>query len=121
MLCFCLICDGCSWRCSFIGRVCVSSCRWCVFVSVMHPITILSAVFCVIYSLCLMLVVTIWWKRTQVWVLLWLCMLRGAFPFVSPHVTDVSALGICIVFRAFVLVIYMCLLYVRLGLRVSPS
>ena len=30
-----------------------------------------------------------------------------------------SALSICIVLRAFVVVIYMCLLYVRLGSRVS--
>ena len=48
-------------------------------------------------------------------------MLRGSFPFVSPHVVDVSALSICIVLRAFVVVIYMCLLYVSLGSRVSPS
>ena len=34
-----------------MGRVCVSSCRWCVFVSVVHPVAILSAVFCVICSL----------------------------------------------------------------------
>ena len=40
-------------------------------------------------------------------------MLRGSFHFV-----DVTALSICIVLRAFV---YMCLLYVRLGSRVSPS
>ena len=60
---FCLICDACSWRCSFMGSVCVSSCRCCVFVSVVHPVSILSVVFCVICSL-LMLVVTIWWKRT---------------------------------------------------------
>ena len=39
--------------------MCVSSCRCCVFVSVVHPVAILSAVFCVICSLCLMLVVTI--------------------------------------------------------------
>ena len=45
--------------------VCVSSCRCYVLVSVVHPVAILSAVFCVICSLCLMLVVTIWWKRTQ--------------------------------------------------------
>ena len=32
-----------------------------------------------------------------------------------------SALSICIVLHAFVVVIYMCLLYVSLGLRVSPS
>ena len=66
-------------KCSFMGSVCVSSCRWCVFVSVVHPVAILSAVFCVICSMLmfvLMLVVTIWGKRTRVWVLLWLCMLR---------------------------------------------
>ena len=34
-----------------MGRVCVSLCRCCVFGSVEHPFTILSAVFCVIYSL----------------------------------------------------------------------
>ena len=33
------------------GRVGVSSCRCCVFVSVVHPVAILSAVFCVICSL----------------------------------------------------------------------
>ena len=38
-----------------------------------------------------------------------------------PHVVDVSVLSICIVLRVFVVVIYMCLLYVSLGLRVSPS
>ena len=37
-----------------------------------------------------------------------------------PHVVDASALSICIVLRAFV-VIFMCLLYVSLGSRVSPS
>ena len=34
-----------------MGSVCVSSCRCCVFVSVVHPVAILSAVFCVICSL----------------------------------------------------------------------
>ena len=41
--------------------------------------------------------------------------------FCFPHVVGVSALSICIVLRAFVVVIYMCLLYVSLGSRVSPS
>ena len=41
--------------------------------------------------------------------------------FCFPHVVDVSALSICIVLRAFVFVISMCLLCVSLGLRVSPS
>ena len=67
----CLICDACSWRCSMcVLRV------GCVFVYVVHPVAILSVVFCVICSLCLMLLVTIWWKRTRVWVLSWLYMLR---------------------------------------------
>ena len=37
------------------------------------------------------------------------------------QVVDVSALSICIVLRAFVVVSSMCLLYVSLGSRVSPS
>ena len=37
------------------------------------------------------------------------------------HVVDVSALSICIVLRTLVIVISMCLLYVSLGSRVSPS
>ena len=41
--------------------------------------------------------------------------------FCFPHVVDLSALGICIVLRALVIVISMCLLYVSLGSRVSPS
>ena len=43
------------------------------------------------------------------------------FSYCFPHVVDVSALSICIVVRAFVGVISMCLLYVSLGSRVSPS
>ena len=42
-------------------------------------------------------------------------------PFCFPHVVDASALSICIVLRAFVVVISMCLLYVSVGWRVSPS
>ena len=34
-----------------MGSVCDSPCRCCVFVSVVHPVAILSAVFCVICSL----------------------------------------------------------------------
>ena len=41
--------------------------------------------------------------------------------FCLPHVVDVSALSICIVLRAFVVMISMCLLYVSLGSRVSLS
>ena len=41
--------------------------------------------------------------------------------FCSPQVVDVRALSICIVLHAFGVVISMCLLYVSLGSRVSPS
>ena len=41
--------------------------------------------------------------------------------FCFSHVVDMSALSICIVLRALVIVISMRLLYVRLGSRVSPS
>ena len=41
--------------------------------------------------------------------------------FCFPHVVDVSALSICIVVCAFVVVGSMCLLYVSLGSTVSPS
>ena len=41
--------------------------------------------------------------------------------FCFPQSVDVSVLSICIVLRAFVVVIYMCLFYVSLGSRVSPS
>ena len=39
--------------------------------------------------------------------------------FCFTHVVDASALSICIVLRAFVVVLSMCLLYVSLGSRVS--
>ena len=38
-----------------MGNMCVSSCRCCVFVSVVHQVAILSAVFCVICSLLMFL------------------------------------------------------------------
>ena len=41
--------------------------------------------------------------------------------FCFSHLVDVSALSICIVLHAFVVVISMCLLYVSLGSRVTPS
>ena len=41
--------------------------------------------------------------------------------FGFPRVVDVSALNICIVLRAFVVVLSMWLLYVSLGSGVSPS
>ena len=38
-----------------MGSVSVLSCRWCMFVSCVHPVAVLNAAFCMTYSL-LMLV-----------------------------------------------------------------
>ena len=121
---FCLICDACICRCSFKCRVCVSSCRWCVFVSVVHPVAILSDVFCVICSLLMFVSDTIGDHMVETYSSIGLVIALYVTMIVSfyfPHVVDVSALSICIVLRASVVVISMCLLYVSLGSRVSPS
>ena len=39
----------------------------------------------------------------------------GIVSFCFPHVVDVSALSICIVLRAFIVVLSICLLYASLG------
>ena len=107
-----------------MGRVCVSLCRCCVFVSVVHPVASLSAVFCVFCSLLKFVcdarghhTVEAYWSMGLA-MALYVAMIVS---FCFPHVVDVSALSICIVLRAFVVVISMCLLYVSLGSRVSPS
>ena len=52
---FDLICDACNCRCFCMGRMLVSSCRCCMFVSCVHPVQALRAAFCMTCSL-LMLV-----------------------------------------------------------------
>ena len=107
-----------------MGIVCVSSCRCCVFVSVVHPVAILSAVFCVICSLLIFesdasgdhMVET--YSNMCLVMALYVAMIVS---FCFPHVVDVSALSICIVLRAFVVVISMCVVYVSLESRVGPS
>ena len=57
-----------------------------LFVGV-YPVAILSEVFCSICSLLMFVwnvMVTIMWKPTRMWVLLWRCMQRVSFPLVSP-------------------------------------
>ena len=63
--CLCGACDGCcvlclyfeawSCKCSCMGSVRVSSYRWCMFVSCVHPVAVLNDAFCMTCSL-LMLV-----------------------------------------------------------------
>ena len=96
----------------------------CVFVSVVHPIAILSAVFCVICSLLMFVSDASGDHMVEMYSSMGLVMALYVAMIVSfcfSHVVDVSAFRICIVLRAFVVVISMCLLYVSLGSRVSPS
>ena len=53
VVCLCRGCDGCyvlclycdAWSCSCMGSMSVSSCIWCMFVSYVHPVTVLNAVY----------------------------------------------------------------------------
>ena len=90
----------------------------------MGHLFVLSAVFCVVCSLLKFVSDAIGDHMVETYS----CMGLGMALFVArivsfcfPYVVDVSALSICIVLRAFVVVISMCLLYVGLGSRVSPS
>ena len=106
-----------------MGSVCVSSCS-CVFVTVVHQVSILSVVFCAICSLLMFVSDAIGDHMVETYLSMGLVMALYVARIVSfcfPHVVDVSVWSICIVLRAFVVVIYMCFLYVSLGLRVSPS
>ena len=107
-----------------MGIVCVSSCRCCVFVSVVHPVVILSAVLCVICSLLMFVSDASGDHMVKTYSSIGIVMALYVGMIVSfcfPHVVDVSVLSICIVLRAFVVVIYMCLLYVSLRSSVSSS
>ena len=74
---------------------------WCVFV--VHPVAILSAVFCVIYSVLMFVsdasgdhTLETYSRMGLVMALYFVSILSFCFP----HVDDVSALSICIVLRA---------------------
>ena len=95
-----------------------------MFVSLVHPVAILSAVFCVICSLLMFVSDASGDHMVETYSSMGLVMALYVAMIVSfcfPHVVDVNYLSICIVLRALVVVIYMCTLYVSLGSRVSPS
>ena len=52
---FCLNCEAWSCRCSCMGSRSVSSCRWCMFVSGVHPVSFLNAVFYMTCSLLMLI------------------------------------------------------------------
>ena len=70
------------------------SCRCCVFVSVVHPVSILSAVFCVICSLLMFVSDAIGDHMVETYSSMGLV--------IALYVVDASAFSICIVLRAFV-------------------
>ena len=75
-----------------------------VFVSVVHPVTILSAVFCVICSLlmCVSDAIGDHMVTYSSMGLVMACYVARIVSFSFPCVVDVSVLTICIVLRAFV-------------------
>ena len=84
-----------------MGSVCVSSCRWCVFVSVVHPVAILSAVFFVICSLLMFVSDASGDHMVEKYSSMGLVMALFVAMIVSfcfPHVVNMSVLSICIVF-----------------------
>ena len=83
-----------------------------MFVSVVHPVAILSAVFCVICSLLMFVSDASGDHMVETYSSVGLVMALYVAMIVSfcfPRVFDVSALSICIVLRASVVVIYICL------------
>ena len=92
---FCSICDACSWGCSPMGSVCISSRRCCA--SAVHPAAILSAVFGVIRSLLTSVSDAIGDHTLETHSIMGLAMAPHVARSVSlcfPHGVDVSALSI---------------------------
>ena len=98
MVCFCLHREAWSCRCSCMGSVSVSLCRCCMVVSCVHPVAVLNAVFCVTFSL-LMLVedargdhMEEAYTRAGFITALYVAM---SVSFCLPHLVTVSNLMIC--------------------------
>ena len=103
-----------------MGSIWVSSFRCCVFVSVVHPVAILSAVFCVICSLLMFVSDAIGDHMVETYSSMGLVMslyVARIVPFCFSHGVDVSALSICIVLCAFVIVISMCFFVCEFGVE----
>ena len=93
-----------------MGRVCVSPCRCRVPVSAVHPADIPSGVSCVICSLLMFVSDACGDHMVETDSSMGLVMALYVAMIVSfcfSHAVDVSALSICIVLRAFVVVISM--------------
>ena len=111
-------------RCSAIGSIFVSVCRWCVFVSLVQPVIVLNAVFCTVCSFD-RLVLEIMGDHTVLpYSRIGRVIALYVMPRVSlflPHFALVRALRMLSVVLALLTVLLMCWLYVSLGSRVRPS
>ena len=98
-----------------MGGMCVSSCKYCA---------ILNVVFCIICSLWMFVYEASGDYMMETYSSMGLVMalyVASIVTFCFSHGVEVSALSICIVLRAFVVVLSMCLLYLSLESRVSLS
>ena len=107
-----------------MGSVSVSAWRCSLFVSAVHPVIVLSAVFCMVCSL-FMLVSDVLGDHTvfaysSVGSVIVLYVVSSV-SFVFPQCAVVSAFSIFSVFLAFCSVFCVCLLKVSLGSNVRPS
>ena len=121
---FCLSCDACSCRWSFIGSMLVSACRCLMFVSSVQPVIVLSAMFCIICSLFVLVfamigdhIVFAYSSMGRVIVLyVTICV-----SLVLPQCVVVSCFNMFVDFLAFCAVLVMCWEYVSFVSRVRPS
>lgn len=115
---------ACSLVCIFSGKICVSVCRCCSFVSTVCPVAMRSAEFCICWILifCLSDMIgdqmVLAYSNMGLVIALYVCAMHS---LCLPQVVDVSALSMLSVLRALLIVFVMCVLYVCFGSNVSPS
>ena len=121
---FCLSCDACSCRWSFIGSILVSACRCLVFVSCVQPVIVLSAMFCAVCNLLVFVsamigdhVVFAYSSMGRVIVLY----VTISVSLDLPQCVVVSCLSMLVDCLAFCAVFVMCWLYVSFVSNVRPS
>ena len=106
-----------------IGRIRASSCRCCMFVSAVHPVAVLSAEFCITWSLfmCVSAVdgdqMVLAYSKSGLVIALYVV---TSVSFCFPHLVEVSDLIILSVLFALVWVFLMCSAKVSCGSKVRP-
>ena len=91
---FCLTCDACNCKCFCMGRMLVSSCRCCMFVSCVNPVQALRAAFCMTCSLLMLVGVAIGNHMDEAYSrvgLVTALLVATSVSFCLPHVVLVSA------------------------------